>query len=169
MIVKLKEHVCIVTKEKGDRYYRDGGFGSRESNFLHNVKKELRAQGWDVIKKRMWKDGHMVDEHQHYIRDRQHTFAIWWTSYALRDSAEDFNKEGSVTLQVERYGTRTTKRGKEVPINFWECGGCGSYHYAGFAGDCRDDANRFADVPDGGVILNDADEDAEIAEKERGA
>lgn len=164
MIVKLKENVCIVMKEKDDRYYRDGGFGSRESHFLHSVKEELRSQGWDVIKKRMWRDGHMVDEHQQYIRDREHKFAIWWGSYQLRDAAEDFNKAGFVELTVERYGTRTTKRGKEVPINFVECGGCGAYHYAGFAGDCRDDANRFKDIPNGGVVLNDAGEDAELAE-----
>lgn len=35
MKIELKKHLCIVTKEPGD-------------------------QGYDLIKKRMWKDGHLV-------------------------------------------------------------------------------------------------------------
>jgi hypothetical protein len=30
----------------------------------------------------------------------------------------------------------------------YECGSCGSYHPWDFKGDCRDDANRFADSED---------------------
>lgn len=34
------------------------------------------------------------------------------------------------------------------PITVVECGCCSCYHLVGFRGDCRDDANRFADVED---------------------
>lgn len=34
---------------------------------------------------------------------------------------------------------------------FIECGCCGSYHRTDFDGDCREDAERFADIPEGGI------------------
>ena len=34
---------------------------------------------------------------------------------------------------------------------FIACGCCGSYHRTDFYGDCREDSERFADIPEGGV------------------
>lgn len=109
MKVTLNENTCHVEAEPGDpRFTKQGskmsrsGFGNRESRFLHHVKLALKAQGHDVIKKRMWKDGHMVSDHQQYIRERRWKFAVYWGSYAIRDAVDDFIQEGEVTLQVVR-------------------------------------------------------------------
>lgn len=34
---------------------------------------------------------------------------------------------------------------------YTECGSCGQYHRTDYAGDCRNDSERFAEVPEGGV------------------
>jgi len=106
MKVELKNHTCIVTRETGDpKIYN-------ESLFLHKVKLELIKQGHDVIKKRMWKDGHLYgnDETQ-YIRSRNvgkqfqdsHDFImVYDNDYALRASYEDYNKEGEKEFWVAR-------------------------------------------------------------------
>jgi hypothetical protein len=96
----LKNNVCTVTKESGDPRF-SGGYALPESTFLYHVLKALKAQGYDVIKKRMWKDGHMVDNTQQYIRTRKymttpvndpHEFAIYNLCYSLEDLGEEFNK-----------------------------------------------------------------------------
>lgn len=41
-----------------------------ESLLLYHVKTMLLRMGYDVIKKRMWKDGHLVDDSRQYVRTR---------------------------------------------------------------------------------------------------
>lgn len=65
--MKLVIHAkCIeVIRENGDpKIYS-------ESLFLYKVKEKMQAAGYDVIKKLMHKDGHLVADTQHYIRDRK--------------------------------------------------------------------------------------------------
>ena len=63
--------------------------------------------GYDLIKKRMWKDGHMVDDRQQYIRARKKTgdperdIMIWNTFFQIRGANEDFNR-GEVFLGLEK-------------------------------------------------------------------
>ena len=38
---------------------------------------------------------------------------------------------------------------------FTECGCCGGYHRTDFTGDCREDAERFAELPDGAIDVSD--------------
>jgi hypothetical protein len=89
-----------VIREEGDPRMKN------ESVFLHHLKKHLNSKGCEFIKKRMWKDGHMVDETQQYLRNgkclQDATMAIWSGFYAIRDASVDFN-EGQVTLQCERW------------------------------------------------------------------
>lgn len=40
--------------------------------------------------------------------------------------------------------------GKRVNT-FIECGCCGAYHRTDFEGDCREDSERFGEIPEGGV------------------
>ena len=56
-----KENKCIIEKEiKDPKFY--GVVGAKgESNLLYHIKHILNKQGFDFIKKRMWKDGHLVD------------------------------------------------------------------------------------------------------------
>ena len=68
MKVELLENSCKITREVGDKKL----YGmSGESLLLYKIKKELIKQGYDVIKKRMWKDGHMYgNDEMQYIRSR---------------------------------------------------------------------------------------------------
>jgi hypothetical protein len=107
MIVNLdlENHCCTVIREDKDPKIYGGNFMARgESNLLHKVKKELQRQGYDVIKKRMWKDGHLVDELQQYIRTRKgakgKSFQIWNGSFQIWSIDEKYN-EGRVLLLVE--------------------------------------------------------------------
>jgi len=68
MKVTLTQNSCVVEKESGDPHFSNGGYANAESTFLYHVKQELIKQGFDVIKKRMWKDGHMMDDMQQYLR-----------------------------------------------------------------------------------------------------
>jgi hypothetical protein len=42
-------------------------------------------------------------------------------------------------------------KGRRV-TTFVECGCCGAYHRTDFTGDCREDSERFDDLPDGAVL-----------------
>lgn len=105
MEVTLKRHKnsdygwCEVRRADGPKIYS-------ESRLLHLIKRELIKQGYDVIKKRMWKDGHMYgDETTQYIRTRSRkmdrdSFHIYDGGYALRLLYEPYNKGGFVELGV---------------------------------------------------------------------
>jgi hypothetical protein len=98
--VTLKENTLIAENTDGVKFYS-------ESTLLHHIKEALIKQGYDVIKKLMWKDGHLVSDTQHYIRTRKFkpsdadAFCVYDGDYALRFSYEDYNK-GILTLTVER-------------------------------------------------------------------
>ena len=105
--LNIENGTCTVTKEKGDPRFKSTQWAQAESTFLHHVQKELIKQGYDLIKKRMWKDGHMVDDSQQYLRskkglDKPGTFCILNGNYSIEDAGIEFNKEGIVTLMVIR-------------------------------------------------------------------
>ena len=64
-----------------------------ESGLMHHIKRTLLGQGHDVIKKLMWKDGHLVDDKQHYIRERNYAWAIYDPDWPIRRTYEDYNDE----------------------------------------------------------------------------
>ncbi len=103
MKIKITGHQAIVTREPDDPKYYGIKNGAGESRFLYALKKQLNEQGYDLIKKRMHKDGHLVDEKQQYLRARKRTknpskdIMIWNTFWAIRGAEEDFN-EGKVVL-----------------------------------------------------------------------
>lgn len=88
-----------VVREPGDKKYYN------ESNLLHAIKKGLQEMGFDVIKKRMWKDGHMYgSDTTQYIRTRHKGktfkpyFYVYDGRYAVRLLNEDWNEKGEVDL-----------------------------------------------------------------------
>ena len=90
----IKGH-CVVTKEKTDTKKYRYGYAEPESTFLYDVLQCLKSQGLDVIKKRMWKDGHMMSDTQQYIRSRKKTddmIMIYNANYAIEDAGIKFNK-----------------------------------------------------------------------------
>ena len=101
MKIELKENILNITREKGDKW-------QGESELLHNIKKALNGKGFDFIKKLMWKDGHLVDDRQHYIRARKlpakagEIESIWDTSWQIRGTHEPYNAFETLTLAINR-------------------------------------------------------------------
>ncbi len=107
-----------ITKERRDPVFKDGSWGSGESRLLYHIKKKIIAgevENWDglptdIIKKRMWKDGHLVDDAQLYLRSRKYVktgddrdklyLVIHNTHWAIRGIDTDFNEDGVCHLQV---------------------------------------------------------------------
>jgi len=104
MKVEFKNTTCIVTREKGDPKFYGIVNGSGESKLLHHVKLKLLEQGHKVIKKRMHKDGHMVDDMQQYIRTEKNyrpSFHIWNHLWYIRGAEVDYNNYSQVVLFME--------------------------------------------------------------------
>jgi hypothetical protein len=105
MKIEFGTNSLTLTREPGDPKFYGVRNGAGESALLHYLKKALNAAGNDVVKRRMWKDGHMVDEMQQYLRTRSpkspgaHVM-IWNGSWALHGANEEWNA-GQVTLEVE--------------------------------------------------------------------
>jgi len=94
-----------VIREPGDPKFRDSGWGSGESRLLYHVKKELAKQGYDFIKKRMCKDGHLVDSEQQYLRERKvfngrRMLTITNNRYAIEGADTVFNLDGKVVFEL---------------------------------------------------------------------
>ena len=88
---------------------------NNESNLLYHIKEELIKMGFDVIKKRMWKDGHIVGTDQtQYIRERNHLFYIYDNEHESRLLHKDFNREGFVFLCLEINTFMRNKPTKEI-------------------------------------------------------
>lgn len=73
----------------------------KETAFWHALKKHLNeVYGTDLVKRLMWKDGHLVDDHDYYLRDRKWGFAIIDNHSAIRAVTTPFNEDGAVTLGI---------------------------------------------------------------------
>jgi hypothetical protein len=99
MNIQIKKNTVVVTRTNDkEKFYN-------ESTFLYHIKNELIENGYDVIKKRMHKDGHLMgDESTQYIRDRKCKFAIYDGDYAIRLLHDDYNELGQVTLNYIEWG-----------------------------------------------------------------
>ena len=114
MIVSIVGCSCYVYREPGDPVFRPNrsklswsppGWYGAESRLLYNVQKILNGRGYDLLKKRMWRDGHMFGcEHIQYLRSRNlksvPSLYIYHANYALEVAAESYNVLGRVRLDV---------------------------------------------------------------------
>lgn len=114
MIVSIVESSCFVYRQPGDPVFRPNrsrnswsppGWYGAESHLLYNVQKILNGRGYDLCKRRMWKDGHMFGaEHSQYLRSRDIKAVPSLYSYhanqAIEVAAESFNVLGRVELDV---------------------------------------------------------------------
>jgi len=108
MKISFIDNQCIVKKQDTDPKFYDGGWSDGESKFLYHLKKALNESGYDLIKKRMWKDGHLMDDTQQYLRVRKFNkkypkmnISIHNPRYAIRGANQDFN-DGEVVLMVTK-------------------------------------------------------------------
>jgi len=91
-----------VTRETGDPAYYGVRDAAGESRLLYAIKKQLKLQGYDVVKKRMWRDGHLVDDMQQYLRTKRGaspSFAIYNGRWAIEGAEVSYNA-GAVTLEL---------------------------------------------------------------------
>ena len=90
MRIELNDHACVIMRGESPKAYK-------ETTLLYHIKQALQGMGHDVIKKRMWKDGHLVDDSQGYIRTRNTdprkgpAWCLHFDAYALRFLFEDYN------------------------------------------------------------------------------
>lgn len=105
MKVEIEGNNCKVTREEGDPKYYGIVNAAGESKLLHAIKNKLNKQGYDLIKKRMWKDGHLVDSMQQYLRTRKKgagkaDIAIYNSGWAIAGAEHLFNAGVEVNLTV---------------------------------------------------------------------
>lgn len=97
-----------VIREEGDPKFYGVRNAAGESNFLYWLKNLLNSQGFNLVKTRMWKDGHLVDDMQQYLRTTSpaavkkgapniYLHNGYW---AIRGLEEDWNKEGKTRLSL---------------------------------------------------------------------
>lgn len=76
-----------------------------ETLFWYKLKQLLQSQGFDVIRKEMAKDGHMVDDHEFYVRSRnlkkKKSFWIYDPYWNIDWTHAEYNKLGKVNLSIE--------------------------------------------------------------------
>jgi hypothetical protein len=114
MIISIVGTSCYVYREPGDPVFRPNrsklswsppGWYGAESRLLYNVQKILNGRGYCLIKKRMWRDGHMFgSDHTQYLRSRNlkaiPSVYIYHSGYALEVAAEWFNVIGRARFDV---------------------------------------------------------------------
>jgi hypothetical protein len=127
MIVSIIGRSCYVYKQDGDPMFRPNkgdsswsapGWYGAESRLLYHVQKILNQRGYDLLKKKMWKDGHMFGtDHSQYLRSRDfqgaQSLCIYHANHAVEIAAELFNKISLVELAVE-YGLTEPRRAGAV-------------------------------------------------------
>lgn len=93
MIVKFgKSYVEVLREVTDPKFHND------DSWFLYRLARTLKALGHDVVKKRAHKDGHLVDDTLHYVRERRNKWFIYDPLHATRSVAAAFDSEGIVVL-----------------------------------------------------------------------
>ncbi len=109
MRITLTDTSCLVEQEPGDKRHYGIRNAAGESSLLYAIKNRLNDEGYDFIKKRMAKDGHMVDDMQQYLRERKpvngRQLAIYNGGWAIEGADETLNRMGQVRLIVQDIGT----------------------------------------------------------------
>lgn len=105
MKLVFKNNRLTVTREVNDPKYYGVQNGAGESKLLYAIKQQLNKEGYNLIKKRMAKDGHLMDDMQQYLRTRvkgkgKRDIYIYSGFWAIRGANEDFNN-GEVLLNVD--------------------------------------------------------------------
>jgi len=93
--LNLQKNTCLIQRADDVKIYR-------ESLLWHRIKRVLQRQGYDVVKKLMWKDGYLVSDDQYYIRQRKWEWAITDSHYAIRSLCVAYNAGEPIVLTVHQ-------------------------------------------------------------------
>ena len=106
--ITISETYITIERESGDPKFYGIANAKGESNFLYYLKNFLNKEPYNfgLIKKRMWKDGHLMDDMQQYLRTRkirkgQPYMMICNGNWQISGAEEYWNK-GQVTLLIDR-------------------------------------------------------------------
>jgi len=100
----------------------------------------------DVLEAEKEDNRNEIRDRLEYLRGEIEAERISYGELAELQSLAEHIDPGDVLL-LEWAGVSETRE------QFYECGICGAFHRVGFDGDCRDDRERFATVPDGAEIV----------------
>lgn len=106
MKLEIGRRTLTAIREPGDPNYYGTRNAAGESRLLYAIRRKLNAAGSDFIKKRMCKDGHLVDDLQQYLRTRRPSSPglhamIWNPSWAIRGANDEWNEHGSAVFALE--------------------------------------------------------------------
>lgn len=96
MLIDLTKPLRVTIR----REVTDPKFGQDDSWFLYRLRNGLKKLGYDAIKKLAYKDGNLVDDHMHYVRDRKNRWVVYDHNYNVRSLAQAFDTDGEVTLTL---------------------------------------------------------------------
>lgn len=97
-IIFESRSIKVIRKVSDPKYYGIKN-AAGESRLLYAIKLHLNALGFDLIKKRMYKDGHLMADMQQYLRTRKPSgnpntdIMIWNGQWQIKGAEEDFNTE----------------------------------------------------------------------------
>lgn len=117
-----------VVREEGDPKFYGVINAAGESKFLHWLKNLLNSQGFDLIKTRMWKDGHLTSDIKQYLRVRSPqavkkgapNIALHNEYWDIRGLEEDWNKGETTIALLRDYFINipdTSEFAKQIPQN----------------------------------------------------
>ncbi len=107
MKLVFEPNSLIVVREPGDPKYYGVQNAAGESHLLYALKLKLNQMGYDFIKKHMYKDGHLVDELQQYLRSKNPKtgtngiYCLYNDHWAINGLEKDYNA-GKALLRIER-------------------------------------------------------------------
>ena len=133
MLVSIVGCSAYIYREPGDPLFRPNrsrhswsppGWYGAESRLLYNVQKALNRRGYDLLKKRMWRDGHMFgSDHTQYLRSHNikaiPSLYIYHADYALEVAAESYNVLGRARFDVVYGAGREDDPDFERPCREW--------------------------------------------------
>tara|TARA_Y100001963_G_C6685428_1_gene401941 strand:+ start:308 stop:646 length:339 start_codon:yes stop_codon:yes gene_type:complete len=93
----------IAIREPEDKKFYGVRQAKGESNLLYAIQQKLKDLGHKVIKKRMWKDGHMVGDLQQYLRTPkgvEPSWAAYNATWQVEGLEQDWNTVGRVELDL---------------------------------------------------------------------
>ena len=106
MRAQFTKSTATFIREEGDPKFYGVRNAAGESRLFYHIVQFLNAHGFSVIKKRAWKDGHLLDEMQQYIRTRKRGVGpdlyLINPKWAIEGAEEDWNRKGCVTLAMEK-------------------------------------------------------------------
>ena len=107
MRIEFHENYIKVFRESKDRAYYGIKNAAGESALLYAIKQKLNSLGYDLIKKRMHKDGHLMADMQQYLRTRKPTGTPEKDVYIYNgdwqiEGAEKHYNSGSCRLELVR-------------------------------------------------------------------